>query len=148
MDDVTQDDDLRLYILMRTDLASMTPGKACAHAAHAANQFIHECGDEVMRAARLIKQVQAWQSQTPLGFGTTITLGVTGAQLAMAVEVAKAMGLLAGVVHDPTYPLVDTAPDSKTSVVHKIPLDTCGYIFGDAKLVSALTKAMHLGLMP
>jgi hypothetical protein len=33
------------------------------------------------------------------------------------------MRYVAGVVHDPTYPIVDG------DVVHHIPLDTCAYVF-------------------
>ena len=53
----------RLYILMRTDLPSMNAGRAMAQAAHAANQFIKEYGNN--------KEVQKWQKDAN-GFGTTI----------------------------------------------------------------------------
>jgi peptidyl-tRNA hydrolase len=106
-----------LYILMRTDLASMNPGKAVAQGAHAANQFTDSVGvDE--------EQFKLWVGETNSGFGTTITLGVTGAQLAHKVNLASLLGFPAGVTHDPTYPLRDGA------VTHLIPLDTCGYVFG------------------
>lgn len=112
----------RLYVLMRTDLASMNPGKAVAQGAHAANQCVRDvgiAGDADQRAL-----LEMWEDQTVNGFGTTITLGVNEAGMRSAVTVAKALGLHAGTVHDPTYPLIDG------DAVHLIPLDTCAFVFG------------------
>lgn len=125
-----------LYILMRTDLASMNAGKAVAHGAHAANQFEHIVStspSEDMR--RLYTQ---WKEQAHF-FGTTITLEVNERQLRQTVEVLKANGYCAGVIHDPTYPLRDG------DVTHLIPLDTCGFAFGDKNAMAALLD--HLELM-
>lgn len=58
--------DYTLYILMRTDLPSMTTGRAMAQASHAANAFIKKFGKH--------KEVKAWQRQTKQGFGTAIVL--------------------------------------------------------------------------
>lgn len=106
-----------LYILMRSDLDSLNPGKMVAQGAHAANQFVFE-----MDSSALFEQ---WQTSTPQGFGVTITLDVSGEQLPLVVDAAKRMNLTAGVTHDPSYPLQDGA------VTHLLPLDTCGYVFGD-----------------
>lgn len=57
----------RLYILMRTDLGSMGPGRACAMASHATNAFMKEIGTNL--------GVKAWQKETEQGFGTCIVLG-------------------------------------------------------------------------
>ena len=123
-----------LYILMRNDLDSMNPGKAVAQGAHAANQFGSamedlkdrpEIGDALtMGEEDLLDRYNAWRNQTSQGFGTTITLGVDEWMLHLVVEAAKDAGYAADVTHDPEYPLVDGR------VVHKIPLDTCGYVFG------------------
>jgi len=108
--------DSRLYILMRTDLASMNPGKGMAQAAHAANAMIHDWqGDE---------DVDNWQAQTSQGFGTTITLAVpTEGALVDMVAIADALGYPAALVHDPSYPVRDG------EVTHLLPIDTCGYVF-------------------
>ena len=107
-----------LYILMRSDLDSLNPGKMVAQGAHAANQFVHDINGE----GALYDQ---WSTSTPDGFGVTICLDITGYQLRPVVEFAKNAGFAAGVTHDPSYPLSDG------QVTHLLPLDTCGYIFGD-----------------
>ncbi len=106
-----------LYILMRTDLDSMNPGKAMAQASHASNQFVatlpkdaHDIYDEWLQCN---------------GFGTVLVLGVNEAQMRTSVAVANALDLVSDVVHDPTYPLRDG--DS----THLIPLDTCAFVFGN-----------------
>lgn len=65
--------DYRLYILMRADLQSLTPGRACAQASHATNAFMKAWGSR--------EDVKEWQKQTKQGFGTAIVLGVTIKQL-------------------------------------------------------------------
>ena len=113
-----------LYILMRTDLDSMNPGKAMAQASHASNAFVAE----VFRRNETSHQdnlYHAWNDDTPQGFGTVLVLGVTEAQMCSAVTIADNMGFISGVVHDPTYPLRDG------DCTHFIPLDTCGFVFGD-----------------
>ncbi|MBR19895.1 MAG: hypothetical protein CMA64_07100 [Euryarchaeota archaeon] len=114
-----------LYILMRTDLDSMNPGKAMAQASHASNAFVHNAEPGYNVDEELFN---AWQQSTTQGFGTVLVLGVTEAQMRTAVEVAGSFGVdkfPCGIVHDPTYPLQDG------DTTHSIPLDTCGYIFGE-----------------
>ena len=62
-----------LYILMRTDMDSMNPGKAMAQASHASNAFVFRFGKE-----NLVKQ---WQGETQQGFGTVLVLDVPGVQI-------------------------------------------------------------------
>ncbi len=76
----------RLYVLMRSDLPSLNPGKAMAHAAHAANQFTFEYGNN--------PNVKRWQ-QDANGFGTTVCLSVNKAQLEETVKKAGKMGWIA-----------------------------------------------------
>ena len=130
-----------LYILMRSDLDSLNTGKAVAQGAHAANQFsydMHQLQDaipddsDIMTGPlatpendRLRLLFEQWESSTPQGFGVTICLDVIGYQLPLVVEAAKRMNCAAGVTHDPSYPLLDG------KVLHLLPLDTCGYVFGD-----------------
>lgn len=110
-----------LYILMRTDMASMNPGKAVAQGSHATNLF-----ENVMKHGTRSDFERAmfdyWKGDR--GFGTAITLSVDGTQLQQKLLDAVQEGHVAGVCHDPTYPLRDG------SVTHLIPLNTCGYIFG------------------
>jgi len=113
-----------LYILMRTDLDSMNPGKAMAQASHASNAFVAKvfAMNETSHNDNLY---HAWNDETPQGFGTVLVLGVTESQMRGAVTVADQCGFMSDVVHDPTYPLRDG------DTVHFIPLDTCAYVFGD-----------------
>jgi len=105
-----------LYILMRTDMDSMNPGKAMAQAAHAANAFWFN---------GRISAVRQWAAQTQQGFGTTIVLDVTEPQLKHIVGKGIELGFAAECILDPTYPV----RDGKTT--HYIPVVTCGYIFGN-----------------
>ena len=114
-----------LYILMRTDLDSMNPGKAMAQASHAGSTFVHNAEPGYNVDEELFN---AWQKETKQGFGTVLVLGVTEVQMRTAVEVAESFGVdkfPCDIIHDPTYPLQDG------DTTHFIPVDTCGYIFGD-----------------
>lgn len=126
-----------LYILMRTDLASMNAGKAVAQGTHAANHFQStlEAMPDKHPAKLLFKQ---WQKSTPQHFGTCITLGATERQLRSVVEYATRSHVPAAVIHDPTYPLLDG------QVLHLLPLDTCGWVFGDKPDIQWLLKDLSL----
>lgn len=133
-----------LYIVMRNDLESLVGtsdarriGKACAQASHAANQFVHEARN--MNDLPLSAAIEQWESETGRGFGTCIVLGASGADMVTVVRLAKSLGHHAGVIHDPTYPLTDG------DVVHFIPLDTCGYVFGDKDALRPIV--WHLPLL-
>jgi len=96
-----------LYVFVRTDLPSMTPGKAQAHSGHAANAFINEHyirrlnkGDGVGTA------VLEWMATTPSGFGTQINLKAPWDDVIGVVEDAMRDGFPAEVIVDPTYPYV------------------------------------------
>jgi hypothetical protein len=135
-----------LYLLIRNDLPSLNPGKAHAHAAHAANQFVHEIGLE--GRARRWALFEEWKTSAN-GFGTTIALSVNLLQLQTAVRIAKLMGFASGETVDPTYPytvnqeiadLLAMVPDLATApAVIKNPSTvacfrretTAGYVFGD-----------------
>ena len=141
-----------LYILMRSDLESLNPGKMVAQGAHAANQFGAEMyalrasvNDKKVAAVdldpnelRLLGLFKQWETSTPQHFGVTITLDVTGALLPLVVEAAKRMSLPADVTHDPSYPLRDGA------VTHLLPLDTCGWVFGDKPDLRVLLGQFNL----
>jgi len=125
---------LYLYILMRTDMWSMNPGKQAAQACHAANQFIYEWRKNGNKD--VLKELDEWESQSGYGFGTTITLDVDEKELNRLVKLCKHNDIVAGITHDPTYPISDGE-----NITHLVPIDTCGYIFGyknDGKLKSFL----------
>ena len=124
-----------LYILMRTDMDSLNPGKAMAQASHASNAFVYRWGKENI--------VKEWQGETQQGFGTVLVLGVTGDELYKVVETVDynlrfKEDVYADIIHDPTYPVQDG------EVVHHIPVDTCGYVFGDTDSLEALLGEYEL----
>lgn len=135
--------DSRLYILMRDDMASMNAGKAMAQAAHAANAFVHDMEEANRKDNSQLTQHtnhwRAWQAQTPQGFGTTITLAVSGQpELSDMISIAKKHGYPACIIHDPSYPVRDGA------ITHLIPIDTCGYIF----VPDANERPPYMSLLP
>lgn len=122
-----------LYILMRNDIQSMNPGKGMAQASHASNAFVHHFhGYAQEYNARSVhesieiatmNEFNEWERATTQGFGTVLILEAKMVDINTAVSIFKSMGYVAGIVHDPTYPIVDG------EVVHYIPLDTCAYVF-------------------
>ena len=122
-----------LYILMRNDLSSMNPGKAIAQGSHASNAFVYHYHGYAQKynstvvhegiETATMNGFNEWENSTSQGFGTVLSLEARMADIQPVVNIFKSMGYLAGVVHDPTYPILDG------KVVHHIPLDTCAYIF-------------------
>lgn len=113
-----------LYILMRTDMASMNPGKAMAQAAHAANAFIRDVGTADRYDDNIVYAASAWEDSTEQWFGTTLVLAAPNEKaLFDAVAAAQAEGLPAETVLDPTYPIRDG------EVTHLLPVITCAYVF-------------------
>lgn len=110
-----------LYILMRNDMESLTPGKGMAQASHAANQFETAMKKDVMDL-NIHQGYEYWKTEAN-GFGTAIVLSVDYNELLLNIDYAKSRFFLADFVHDPTYPVEDG------KVTHLVPIDTCGYIF-------------------
>ena len=128
-------DDLVLYILMRTDLDSMNPGKAMAQANHAYGALKYAIRSKLHRQSAYVE----WMDQTPQEFGTTIVLGGTKAEIDFALRLCKTdRNLIHGWVHDPTYPVQDG------DVTHLIPLDTCAFIFGSKHDCRTIVASMRL----
>jgi hypothetical protein len=136
-----------LYILMRSDMDSLNPGKAVAQGTHAANQLVWEAvlGAPATRK-ELIKNLQffadALKNNTLSeehellvdwmfaagGFGTCIVKAVDGTDLELAINNASGSGqTLSNITHDPSYPIKDG------QVFFTRPVDTCGYVFGRKK---------------
>lgn len=135
-----------LYIIMRKDLDSMVVGKAIAQGSHAANAFVHhfhifdrEASARPVNSGVCMASIKAfseWERSTTQGFGTVLTLEGKMNDISTTITVFKALGYIAGVVHDPTYPIVDG------SVVHHIPLDTCAYVFIPDKETDPVVKGL------
>lgn len=112
-----------LYILMRSDLVSLNPGKAMAQACHGANMAV-----ESGRGKQIVSE---WQEQTNDFFGTTIVLdGGSWSNIQSIIAEVDAKSWLKhggdffhGIVLDPTYPVRDG------SITHLLPLHTCAWVF-------------------
>ena len=114
-----------LFILGRTDMASMTGGMFGAHCAHAAKHadraigVLKEFGDD------WASNYVLWSGETEQGFGTVVTLDCgTVHQVREAVSACRGCRFPAGVTHDPEYPVRDG------QTLHLVPTDTCGWAFG------------------
>lgn len=98
--------DYRLYVIVRTTLHSMNPGKAQAHSGHAVCQFYkHVIMD---KKHPMHKAGVAWADQAD-GFGTQINLqGLSDQDILEAytrtVEGSIDTDIISGVTFDPTYP--------------------------------------------
>ena len=130
-----------VYVLMRTDMASMNPGKGMAQSHHASSAFSKAIADE-SHSPETERLINMWQSETDQGFGTVLTLPVNEREMRTAVQFAKLMGFMAEIIHDPSYPLVDG------DTVHRIPVDTCAYIFGDKNDPNLEAVVGHFPLHP
>lgn len=107
----------RLYIIMRTDMDSGTPGKMMAQASHASNAFVKKAFD-------VGEDISEWTNQTNQGFGTVIVLdGGTINDIRHSIEILDQNGYVCDMVFDPTYPLSDG------NFTHLIPVETCAYVY-------------------
>jgi hypothetical protein len=62
----------------------------------------------------------------------------TESNLLKHVQIAKDDGLQADIVFDPTYPIKDG------EATHLVPVNTCGYIFGEKSLCALVIKDLLL----
>ena len=126
---------LVLYLLMRSDLASMNTGKACAQAHHAGTQMALKD----FKGWKVTHQnwLGRWQREAG-GFGTVLCMGVNERTMRAVLDVAARIDVPHGIVNDPTYPLIDG------DVLHLFPLDTCAYVFGPKVLLAAATHNLDL----
>ena len=128
-----------LYVLMRTDLASMNAGKAMAQSNHAYGAL----KKAIKTRIALQPHYLAWMDSTPQEFGTTLVLGGSEREIGLAPD--RAYGLagktsVGGWVVDPTYPLRDG------DVTHLINLRTCAFLF--CKKEHSRELLSHLDLHP
>lgn len=124
-----------LYILMRTDINSMNPGKAMAQASHAYGALRKAIKEKL----NIQKDFILWMDQTEQDFGTTIVLGGSEPQIDGALwRAVRDRNICGGWVHDPTYPIRDG------NVTHLIPLNTCAFLFGARADIQFHTVRMDL----
>jgi hypothetical protein len=127
----------KLYVFLRSDLESLTVGKAAAQVAHAASQHAWRSsrsssdrvdadayGDWIdagreLASGRLDKAAE--------DFGTTVVLdgGTFYPEPSNDILDAVLTAKMGGWVRDPTYPIRDG------KVIHHIDLITCYWAFGD-----------------
>lgn len=111
-----------LYIFMREDMKSLTPGKACAQAAHAASMLAEDPGIKKGEGRKLYEE---WLGDR--NFGTVIVVSISGSiEVKVFDGLRDKLGIFAsGAVVDPSYPLKDG------EITHIIPdVFTCGWAFG------------------
>jgi peptidyl-tRNA hydrolase len=113
--------DPRLYIIVRTDLYDLTPGKLGAQTAHAASKFTMEV---FLNKAdkQLVSAFNTWEGGR--GFGTKITLAATKSDIEGLVYFAKVHKLATDTIVDPSYPFRNYFGDVFTAEEL-----TCGYVF-------------------
>ncbi len=112
------------YVIMRTDLASLNPGKAMAQAHH--NYGALKRAARTRNDKELLQQYLQWQKISDQDFGTVITLGGNEEEINDALAYADRINapVLSGWVWDDTYPLRDG------DVTHLIRLNTNAFVFG------------------
>ncbi len=120
--------ELVLYVIVRNDLASLTPGKVAAQVSHASTAF--------MRYYANRDSVEEWCDRR--GFGTAVILSTDIDQLKSINEQARHTAFACGLVADPEYALVDGR------FVHNIKLITCSYLFGSREALFALVGHLEL----
>lgn len=122
------------YLLMRSDLASLNPGKAMAQAVHASDVLratIRKYQPE-FRNAYLMWQDQAGE------FGTVITLAASESDIVTVFNTVSIVPAVKGWVEDPTYPLRDG------EVTHYFSLKTCGFLFGNESQIKPFVNWLPL----
>lgn len=116
----------KLYIILRTDMASMnTVGRASSMASHITSAFDHNLkgldriikNDPSNSYANQVKiRSNDWKEQTPYGFGTVCVLDGGSADDIKKLENGLDMSkYFSGAVEDPEYHLEDG------DFIHKIP---------------------------
>lgn len=137
------DNDYVLYILMRTDMDSMNPGKACAQASHASSKFVFDSHFGKYMSRESEQECNEWMEQSKAGFGTTITLAIPSENaLAHWLDKANDLEVPWGLVFDETYPVQDGA------VTHLVPVGTCGYILINRNIPKQFELLENLPLLP
>ncbi len=146
---------LRLYIWVRSDLASLTPGKCAAQVAHAASQAAYQViaiGNKDEQTQYREWEISAVREYDPKsiyikdsheGFGTTIVLdGLDPTTLNQIYYehfgVSDITSAFYGMVVDPSYPIRDGL------VTHSVEALTCVWALLDEHNNSSFLKKYEL----
>jgi peptidyl-tRNA hydrolase len=119
---------IKLYILVRTDMASMNAGRTAAQCAHAANYFVKSAKELIENIDNpndsFIRNFNEWENQTNQGYGTTIIKnGGTKEDIIQKLNKIDHQYFTATIV-DPEYPIQDG------DFVHVLPnILTCAFAF-------------------
>lgn len=129
-------DPCSIYVLMRKEcIPDYRDGKSSAQSNHAGTAMAIRGYKQ--KNPELTALLDEWEAEGD-GFGTCIVLEVSAAEMRQAVSLAQLMGIHAGIVHDPSYPMWD---GEKTIT---IPLDTCAYVFGRKSVCSKVVGRFPL----
>jgi hypothetical protein len=149
-------DELYLYILMRTDLPSQGIGRACAQASHATSvlEWNHNRHNDYKQ----------WKAQTQYGYGTTIVLGASKTQITDILACLICSKQLKGWCIDPDYAIsisfevekfldcdalksagawFEQADNDPHRLILHRPEKTCAYVLGSKE-----DLALYLGHLP
>jgi len=128
-------------ILMRSDLASMTPGRGMAQAAHASSVLaaaLPSFTDEMSKA------YDKWENTTTQGFGTCLVFDAHNEETIKNIvdDVQKELTktVFAAMVNDPTYPIHDG------SFIHLASVNTCGVLFGMKSQIDIILQQWTIDL--
>lgn len=142
----------RLYIIPRTDMDTMTPGRAIAQATHAATKMIFDIqniSEDDPDYTEFTQMLEDYLDEAN-GFGTTIVLKPKSIfdqedEFASLIHRLKEESgdfvypAIANVVNDPEYFIKDG------SVTHIVPnVTTCLYMFGDPDDLKQLLGSYEL----
>lgn len=119
-----------LYIIVRKELASMTPGRVAAMASHATSLMEHNHNLLVSQTEIASPVYEEWVDETTQGYGTAIILQHMNwdefkENIFAEVEALCSLspeGSMCGIVEDPTYAVKDGL------VTHYLPVETCAYV--------------------
>lgn len=133
----------KLYIILRQDLASMTPGRCAAMASHATSVFEKDVAVIGARddLVEINQAIDNWKNETKYNFGTVIVLKVE--RFEELGGILKNVSELSGTstcgeafgndVTDPEYALLDG------SVVHFVPdVQTGIYVFASDEIAARI----------
>jgi peptidyl-tRNA hydrolase len=92
--------DLAVYVMVRNDLPSLSPGKAAAQVHHSGVQMMVKHATH-----KLVRQyIEDGVAQGADQFNTTLTVSANLRQIETAISKAKSMDVLCDILIDPTYP--------------------------------------------
>jgi len=122
-----------LYIILRNDLYSMTPGRALAQSSHIGHCLTHDMHDFQTVADPVTNMFKKWKKSTTQGFGTAIVLaGGTENDIIECLKKVTQYGetqnppeAACNIVMDPDYGVRDGG------TTHYVSLNVGAYVFCD-----------------